>query len=289
MLHPKRHTLSARVRKPSVLGGAVASLAVMSVGVTSLAAQTDYYNTDRNRPIQIEDAYPTERYAFELQLAPVRLERVDGGGYNWGVEPEIAYGIFPRTHIEIGVPFAFVDGGPLGEQDFGLAGVDVSVLHNFNVETAGLPAFGLAADVLLPIGSLAPDNAYVSLRALATRTYSWARFHLNGQYTIGSANGAGQATGAAELSRWLAGIAVDRTFPLKSTLITAELFVQEPLVETGEVELNLAGGARYQLSPQLALDGGLGRRLTGDDQSWFVTFGAAYAFAIRGLIPVPRP
>lgn len=289
MLHPKRHPLSVRVLKPSVLRGAVVSLAATFVGTTSLAAQTDYYNTDRNRPIQIEDAYPTERYAFELQLAPVRLERVDGGLYHWGVEPEITYGIFPRTHIEIGVPLAFVDGGALGEQDFGLAGIDVSVLHNLNVETAGLPAFGLAADILLPVGSLASDNAYLSLRALATRTYSWARVHLNGQYTFGSADRAGQAAGAAELSRWLAGIAVDRTFPLKSTLITAELFVQEPLAEAGEVELNLAGGARYQLTPKLALDGGLGRRLTGDDQSWFVTFGAAYAFAIRGLIPVPRP
>jgi len=34
--------------------------------------QTDYYNLDTNRPVLIEDAYPTERFAFELQLAPVR-------------------------------------------------------------------------------------------------------------------------------------------------------------------------------------------------------------------------
>ncbi|MEO5902894.1 MAG: hypothetical protein ABIQ55_02665, partial [Gemmatimonadaceae bacterium] len=40
-----------------------------------VSAQTDYYNTDTGRPIQIEDAYATERYAFEMKLAPVRLER----------------------------------------------------------------------------------------------------------------------------------------------------------------------------------------------------------------------
>ncbi len=254
-----------------------------------LTAQTDFYNTDRSRPIQIEDAYPTERYAFELQLAPVRLERVDGGLYNWRIEPEIAYGILPRTHLEIGVPLAFVDAGVGGGRDFGLTGVDVSVLHNLNVETAGLPAFGFTVDALIPVGSWAPDNAYVSVRALATRTFSWARFHLNGQYTFGSASVVGQADGAAELSRWLAGVAIDRTFPLKSALITGELFVEEPLAETAAVELNAAVGVRYQLTPQLALDGGLGRRLTGDEQSSFVTFGAAYAFAIRGLIPVQRP
>ncbi|MGI9040832.1 MAG: transporter [Gemmatimonadales bacterium] len=254
-----------------------------------MAAQTDFYNTDRNRPIQIEDAYPTERYAFELQLAPVRLERRDGGLYNWGIEPEITYGIFPRTHLEIGVPLAFVDGGLGVDEEFGLAGLDLSVLHNLNVETSGLPAFGLAADVVLPVGSLAPDNAYLSLRGIATRTYTWARFHLNGQYTFGSADGVGEGVNSVvELSRWLAGVAVDRTFPLKSTLITAELYVQDPLGPNTDLELNAAGGIRYQLSPQLAVDGGLGRRLTGDDRSWFVTFGAAYAFAIRGLIPVPR-
>src|SRR5688500_4458202 len=70
---------------------------VAAIGASRPAsAQTDYYNTDAGRPIRIEDAYATERYAFELQLAPLRLERSRGGVYNWGVEPEIAYGILPR-------------------------------------------------------------------------------------------------------------------------------------------------------------------------------------------------
>ena len=68
--------------------------------------QTDYYNTDRGRPVQVEDAYVTERHAFELKLAPVRLERTNGGAYNWGLEPEIALGILPRTQVELGVLLA---------------------------------------------------------------------------------------------------------------------------------------------------------------------------------------
>lgn len=55
-------------------------------------AQTDYYNTDAGRPITVEDAYPTERYAFELQLAPVRMEGARGGVYTCSVEPGIACG-----------------------------------------------------------------------------------------------------------------------------------------------------------------------------------------------------
>ncbi len=254
-------------------------------------AQTDYYNTDSRRPITIEDAYATERYAFELQLAPLRLERRAGGIYNWGFEPELAYGILPRTHVEVGFPIVYEDQGP-SRGHIGLAGVELSLLHNLNVETRTLPAFGLVGDVLLPIGGLGPDKTYASAKAIATRTYRWARFHVNGQYTIGSAPNAAAGAGAAgpgigsvELSRWLGGVAVDRTFPLKATLITAEVFARQPIHGDEDLQWNAAAGVRYQINQYFALDAGLGKRLTGDDQSWFVTFGLARAFAIRALMP----
>ena len=119
---------------------------VLLAGGLSLAshtarAQTAFYNTDRGRPIQVEDAYVTERYAFELKLAPVRLERRQGGTYNWGLEPEIALGIFPRTQVEIGLPLAFVEQG--SQRRSGIAGLDLSAMHNFNAETEGLPFGGM--------------------------------------------------------------------------------------------------------------------------------------------------
>src|SRR5919112_644746 len=47
--------------------------------ITVLAtAQTDYRNLDAGRPVVTEDAYPVERYAFELR-APYRFE-ADAGG-----------------------------------------------------------------------------------------------------------------------------------------------------------------------------------------------------------------
>ncbi|MGH7710760.1 MAG: transporter [Gemmatimonadaceae bacterium] len=257
------------------------------------SAQTDYYNTDSRRPITIEDAYATERYAFELQLAPLRLERSRGGIYNWAVEPELAYGILPRTHVELGFPIAYMDLGA-SRRRAGLAGIEVSFLHNLNVETRTLPAFGLVGDMLAPVGGLGPDKAYASAKAIATRTLGWARFHVNGQYTFGStpspnAAGTGDAasagSGAVELSRWLAGVAVDKTFPLNAMLITGEVFTRQPLQREEDVEWNAGAGVRYQLNPHFAVDAGLGKRLTGDDQSWFVTFGLARAFAIRALMP----
>src|SRR5439155_15461541 len=89
---------------------------------SGVCAQTDFYNTDRGRPIQIEDAYATERHAFELKLAPVRLERASRGVYNWGLDPEIAYGILPRTQVELGAPFAYIDDGA-GGRNYGLGGL----------------------------------------------------------------------------------------------------------------------------------------------------------------------
>ena len=263
----------------------LAAAAVLGATPGRLAGQTDYYNTDQARPVRIEDAYPTERYAFELQLAPLRLERAGGGVYNWEVEPEIAYGIFPRTHVEVGFPLSFVDAGGDARQE-GLAGISISALHNLNVETA-FPAFGVSGAVLLPVGGLAPDGVYASVKGIATRTYSWARFHVNTEYTFGAEPDEGESAG--ERSRWMAGLAIDRTFPLRSTLVTADVFVEQPLDDDAELQWNVEAGLRRQVSPVLAFDAGIGRRITGDDQGWFVTLGSAYAFGIRSLIPVRRP
>lgn len=261
-------------------------IALTAISLPSvLSAQTDFYNTDRGRPVQIEDAYATERHAFELKVAPVRLERQRGGIYNWNLEPEVAYGVLPRTHIELGAPLAYTDvAGPTRRS--GLAGLELSVLYNLNTETETFPAFGLRGDVLAPVGSLAPDRAYSTVTGIATRTYGWMRFHLNGQYTFGAAPSAGQTLPQAiEVSRWLAGIALDKTYPLRSLLLTGDFYARKPLDTAQELEYNAGAGLRYQWSPTLAVDVGLGRRINGDNPAWFVTFGSAYAFALASLIP----
>ena len=246
-------------------------LAIIS---TAAGAQTDYYNTDRGRPLAVEDAYPVERRAFEVQAAPLRLERARGGVYTWGFEPELAYRIAPRTHLEVGLPVAVIDG--VGARRAGLTGLHVSMLHNLNVETS-IPALALVASAALPVGGLAGEENYLSLKGIATRTLSWARFHANGEYTLGDSDSSG---GVVEASRWSAGISADKTFPLRSLLVGAELVAEQPLEETEDVGLSAALGTRYQLTPRWAVDAGFGKRLTGSDQSWFITVGSAYAFGL---------
>lgn len=258
---------------------ALVALVALAAGAAPATAQTDYYNTDAGRPLQIEDAYPVERRAFEVQAAPLRLERSSAGVYHWEIEPELAFGILPRTQVEVGFPFTYVDAGA-GGNTAGLAGIELSALHNLNVETS-IPALALAASVLLPAGGLGPDEAHVSGKGIVTRTFTWARFHVNGEYTFGSRPELDvESVGTAELARWTAGVAVDRTFPLSSMLLSAEIFAQEPMGDGEDVEWNAGAGVRYQLSPRWAIDGGLGRRLTGDDRAWYVTTGSAYAFGL---------
>ena len=256
------------------------SALVLAGAAAPASAQTDYYNTDAGRPLRIEDALAVERRAFEIQAAPLRLERSRSGAYHWEIEPELAYGILPRTHLEIGAPFTFIDGGA-GERTSGLAGVHLSAFHSLNAETS-IPALAVAASVLLPAGSLGPDKAYASAKAIMTRTFTWARFHVNGEYTFASRLTADDdgALGAAEVSSWIAGIAVDRTFPLKAFLVGGELYAREPMHASEELEWNTAVGIRYQLDPRFNIDGGVGRRLTGDEQGWHFTFGTAYAFGL---------
>lgn len=260
------------------MGSLAAAVLLLITGAATAGAQTDYYNTDAGRPIAVEDAYPVERRAFELQLAPIRLERAAGGIYTWGIESEIAYGILPRTHVELGFPLAFRD-GPAGTRSRGLAGIEVGVFHNLNVETM-IPALAVAGEAIFPAGPLAPARTYASAKGIATKTFSWARFHLNGQYTFGEAPDPLEAAGAHELSRWMSGVAIDRTMPLRSMLVTGEVVARKPMRAGDDVVWEAATGLRYQYSPRVAVDGGIGRQLTGEAPAWSLTFGAAYAFGL---------
>lgn len=264
------------------VAGLLVVVTALAAPLASLSAQTDYYNTDAGRPVRIEDAYAIERRAVELQVAPFRLERARGGSYRWGIEPEFAVGLFPRTQVEIGFPIAHVE-GVAGTRRTALGGIDASVLYNLNTETR-LPALAVVADVLLPVGAMAPDKAYPSFKAIATKTFPWARFHVNGQVTIGDAPtlavGNSSTASSVELSRWLVGVAVDRTLPLRSLLLTAEVVTSQPLDAAEQAAWDVAGGARYQVSPRLAVDGGGGYRLSGADAGWFLTAGAAVSLGL---------
>jgi len=145
-----------------------------------LVAQSGYRNTEAGRPVRIEDAAPTERFGIEFQFPSFRLERLQSHVQRSQIEPRLSFGILPRTELEIRAPIVFREGASLATS--GLAGIGVGVMRNFNDETPSLPAFAASAEVLLPAGGAATSPGTLAVRALATRTLSFARVHVNAAY-----------------------------------------------------------------------------------------------------------
>ena len=273
-----------RIRKAAL----VAALAAPAVA----GAQTDYFNTDRGRPLHVQDAVAIERFAFELQVAPLRWSGSNGRGV-WSLEPELAYGIAPRTQVGIGIPIVNASDFEGGTQT-SLGALHLSVLHALNAETLGLPAIGISASYAAPVGAFGPPRGYPSFGLLATRTISFGRIHLNGDATIGSEVAATdeawdspRAIGLAEISKWSVAASIDRTFPLRSVLLGAEVVARQPILEGSDVQWQAGAGLRWQHDPRWALDAGITRSF-GDDGEWSLTFGAARAFGFIKLLPLGR-
>ena len=277
----------------AIARGVCMLLLIIAATPGGAAAQKDYFNTDRGRPLHVQDATPIERYAFELQAAPVRWSRSTGGRSVLSIEPEIAYGIFARTQLEIGLP-VFITEGFGGGTRSGVGALHVSALHALNVETLGLPGMALSVGVTVPGGNFGPRQATTTLGAIGTRTLSFGRLHVNADLTLGDAIDEDDSrwvgptsAGLEELSRWSAGVAVDRALPLRSMLLGAELVARQPVHDGADLSWHVATGVRWQLDPYWALDAGIGRTL-GDEREWSLTLGAARAFSLVNLIPLSR-
>jgi hypothetical protein len=247
------------------------------------SAQIDYRNLDDDRPVVTEDAYPVERYGFEL-IAPYRYEARVGGGRLHATVPEAAYGLVRNAQVGVKLPLAATQDGT--GTDWGLAGLRVFGLYNFNTETRWIPALSLRADASFPVGSLAGDGSRFALKAIATRSWGRMRAHLNVSRGFGSED----ALSVAEpLNRWSGSLAVDRTFFRSSILFIGEVGVSQA-VQDAPTEVNVSVGGRWQWTPTLVLDAGAMRRLRsniGPDIG--LTVGLSHAFALRGLMPAgPR-
>ena len=244
-----------------------------------LVAQIDYRNLDDDRPVLTEDAYPVERHAFDF-LLPYAYERERGGTNLHAFTPELEYGVLRNGQLGIKLPLAGAQAG--GNTDWGLAGLRIFGLYNFNTEGPLLPALAARADLLLPVGSLGGDATRVSLKAIATRSWGRTRFHANAAWTFGDE----QPLAVVEPgSRWSYSLAVDRTLFRQSALLVGEVAVLRP-VRGAPVEVNAAIGARYQWTTTTVFDLGLRRRLrqtVGPDIA--ITAGFSHAFALPWLMP----
>ena len=277
-------------------------------------AQTEYRNLEAGRPIRMADATPTERYALDLDLTTLRLERLSLGRYRLQYEPRIAYGIMARTEVSLRIPSFYRERSisPRG----GIAGVGIGAEHQLVMEGLHVPAIAIAGEAFIPTGPNALRESY-SVKGLLTRSFPVGRLHLNasyGSFPVREITGGGGilvppvidgpcnfeipetgmpmrafcgAGGMAELStsmattvvtkyRWVAGAGIDKTFALKSLLLAADVFVEKYEKIGRPSDWTAEGGARKQLTQFMVVDAAFGRRFTGISPSWFATAGTTF-------------
>jgi hypothetical protein len=244
-----------------------------------LRAQTDYINTDRGRPLRIEDALSVERYSLEFQLSPFRIDR-SASGDSRSFEPSLTYGIAAFTQIEIGTPFVSVRNARGGYGTM-LGGVDISLLRTLHIETDRVPSLALSAHATLPAGAAGPRSTTGSIGALMTRSFSGPfRIHANADVAV---TGPSAWSDGTDAERWTAGIGIDHPIALRSALIGAEVYAEEP-IQRGATAWNVGVGVRTQLTPRWHLDAGFGRALTGRNVSTRVNAGLTFAFGLERFV-----
>jgi hypothetical protein len=255
----------------------------IAAGALALAApraygQIDYRNLDEGRPVTTEDAYPVERYGFEL-LLPYRFEAEHAGADLHTSAIELEYGAWPNTQIGVKTLLAAINQS--GETDWGLGGIRVFSLYNFNTESGGLPALALRAEAAIPAGNLAGDAFGLALEGIGTHSWGATRAHVNAGFRLGTDSSLGLVDAPP---RWLLSGAVDHTLLRQSLLVVAEVLAERPTSET-PVEVNFSAGLRWQWQPTLVLDAGLTRRLSTHGSDFGLTIGLSHAFAIRSIMP----
>jgi hypothetical protein len=229
-----------------------------------------------------EDAYPIERFAFEL-VAPYSFEAEAGGAELHLVVPELAYGIARNTQVGVKLPLAAR--AETSGTESGLAGAHVFALHNFNTESPKLPAVSLRGDLSFPVGQMAGEDVRVALEAIATRSWGRTRAHVNAARGFGSEDA---LSDAEPIPRWGASLAVDRTFFRSSLLLVGELATAQQ-VDGTRASVNASIGIRWQWTPTLVLDAGVARRLRSDiGPDIAITVGLSHGFAKSALMPGRR-
>ncbi len=289
--HARTDIMHMRIVAPAAIA---LGLLAGAAPVNRTAAQTDFYNLDKGRPLRVEDAYATKRYAFEAKLAPLDLFQTRDGTVHYRPELELKHGLLPGLEVSAGVVVGAVrtpmDGTRAADTE-----LELSSLLNLSTETRWLPALGLRVTGHIPLEG--DHGSTLELRALATRSlFGPVRAHVNGGWGFGD--------DAPE--RWWAGLALDYVLPFRHLLLLAETYIAEPRAADeltpapppGEGTANGAtsrrvhstAGLRYQVSPTLALDAGAGRSWTGGELApdWLLTLGLTYEFAVRALMPGTR-
>lgn len=252
-------------------------IALACLGPSAARAQTDFYGLDKHRPLRVEDAFSAKRHAFEFQFAPLGLAQNRAGELAYEPSLEIKHGLVPGLEVSAGWGYEAVRAD--GRTRSGVSEVDVSALLNLWVEGRRLPAAGLRVTGHLPARD--GQHSSVEIKGLLTRSLGGPlRLHVNGAAVLGD---------EAPDDAWF-GLALDWVLPFRHTLLLAETWANQPSDDALDRTVHSSVGVRYQATPTLVLDAGLGRSWAGpaSAQDWTLTLGLSREFGVRALMPGDR-
>ena len=251
---------------------AIGAVLVLASAVNAVAL--DHKNLDAGRPLRIEDAYAISTGEIALEAgAGFTLDRQDDARGRFPVE--LLWGALPN--LQLGVGSTLVT-DPRSVEEPGRSGdLAVSALYNLNQETLWMPAFGVKLEVELPTG-VRSSGVDVEVKGIVTKSIERLSFHLNaaGVFT-------GDPGDDERGARWE--LVLGASYPLGAPRYTRLTLVTDVFAEqahrNGESDtVGAEVGLRYQLTPRLVWDVGIGTEFAGpgDRSRLLFTTGLSFGF-----------
>src|SRR5262245_16433595 len=234
----------------------------------------DHKNLDEGRPLRLDDAYAISTGEVEIEAGTgVTVPR---RGPARGVFPiEIVYGALPNLQVGIGTALTT---DPTTVDEPGKSGdLELNALYNFNQETLTLPAFGVRLEVNLPTG-VESRGVEVEVKGIVTKSVGRLSVHLNGGYQFLTDADSSERDGRYKF-------ALGASYPLGAPLYTratliADVFTEQAIHRGQDNVVGAEIGMRYQVTPRLVWDVGLGTEFAGpgDRSKFFFTTGLSFGF-----------
>jgi Putative MetA-pathway of phenol degradation len=240
----------------------------------NVAGALDHDNLDPNRPIAIEDAYVIPKGEIGVEGGVTFNDRKEGKS-RFGFQPQIIYGAFDNTQIEIMTGLVTEPSTVVGDDKSG--DLSVAALYNFNAETLNIPAFAARVEVGLPTG-VRSKGIDTELTGVMTRSFGRWRTHLNVGYTFLGSPQQNERSGAYRI---VAAVSYPLGYPMGFTdTIIVNVFTRQSDLIGQQNPTGVGMGLRHQVSSRVVLDAGIGTEFFGpDDRSiFFSTVGLSLGF-----------
>ena len=229
------------------------------VAVAGGAEAVDHKNLDEGRPVRLEDAYSIAHGEISIETGAGFALLKHGPPDARGFFPiEILYGAFPNLQLAIGATL-FTD--PHETDDRPKSGdLRMNVLYNLNQETLTLPAFAAKLSLRAPTG-VDGHGWGIELKGIVTKSVDRLSLHLNGAYEFLAGSTRAERDGRYEL-------ALGASYPVgaprftRATLIT-DVFADQPVTRGESTAVGIEVGLRYQLTPSIVWDVGIGTEFAG--------------------------